>query len=175
MKKYKLVERYVATHGRIYPPQEIVVDGDGVGGISCEEARFTLTLNPQRMIDAGYKGIVEVKEEDTINKRRRDAGLRRLQKDLDRCHIEPRLMRKCESDGMGYMSNPIKYKCKHCGEYWVSGESTPNCTVEPKQKEIERVDLSKQVSEILDPLVELLEGLAGVLEDVDKLNNKEDA
>lgn len=33
----------------------------------------------------------------------------------------------CESDGSSYTTNPIQYKCKHCGRFWRYGDHPPPC------------------------------------------------
>ncbi len=38
-------------------------------------------------------------------------------------------MKKCEPDGLQYLSNPPQSKCKNCGKYWVNERGTPECRI----------------------------------------------
>lgn len=35
--------------------------------------------------------------------------------------------KKCISNDMVYLSNPVQNRCKVCGQFWFPSEGTPNC------------------------------------------------
>lgn len=47
--------------------------------------------------------------------------------------------RKCESGLVVYLSMPPQRKCKNCGQMWYEGTETPECTVSPIEKPIEKL------------------------------------
>jgi hypothetical protein len=37
--------------------------------------------------------------------------------------------KKCESNDLVYLSNPVQYKCKNCGQFWFPEKGTPDCKI----------------------------------------------